>query len=342
VMAPTRANPVLELRRLGLTHKLQNGEECVLASDVSLVVKEGETVGLVGESGSGKTLTLKAAIGLLPPRIRVSSGSVLVDGTDYSAASEREWTRVRGSVLSMVFQDPMSSLNPLMSVGHQITEAFRVSGASNREANDLAVELLADVGIPQPRRRFRAMPHELSGGMRQRVVIAMALAGRPRLVLCDEPTTALDVTVQRQVITLLRGLTRDRGTALLYVSHDLAVVAQLCDIIAVMYAGEVVELGPTKHIINNPQHPYTAALVAAIPDVAVRQTHVRTIEGTVPSDVAHGTCCPFAARCPEAMPVCTRERPAFIAQRATPNHSVACFLRELDAPPARNEASVDG
>jgi oligopeptide/dipeptide ABC transporter ATP-binding protein len=340
--ASTMADPVLELRNLELSHQARAARERVLVSDVSLVVGAGETVGLVGESGSGKTLTLKAAIGLLPPRVRVSSGSVLVAGTDYFAASEREWARVRGSVLSMVFQDPMSSLNPLTSVGRQIAESSRASGASSREASDRAIELLGRVGIPQPERRFRAMPHELSGGMRQRVVIAMALAGRPRLVLCDEPTTALDVTVQDQVIRLLRGLTRDHGTALLYVSHDLAVVAQLCDVIAVMYAGELVELGPTAQVIDSPQHPYTAALVAAIPDVALRKTHLRTIEGTVPNEVAHGACCPFVTRCSEAVPVCSRERPSFGAAPGTPTHSVACFLREPDALQVGHEASAHG
>jgi oligopeptide/dipeptide ABC transporter ATP-binding protein len=226
-------------------------------------------------------------------------------------------------------------------VGRQIAEASRVSGASRREADKQAVELLARVGIPQPESKARAMPHELSGGMRQRVGIAMALAGGPQLVLCDEPTTALDVTVQHQVISLLRGLTRDQRTALLYVSHDLAVVAQLCEVIAVMYAGELVEVGPTAQVIDNPQHPYTAALVAAIPDVGFRRKQLRAIEGIVPSDVAHGTCCPFSPRCVESVAVCSGARPELVVLPGAPNHSVACFLRQADAPPAHEGVAVD-
>jgi peptide/nickel transport system ATP-binding protein len=272
---------------------------------VSLAVRPGEIVGMVGESGSGKTLTCRAALGLLPAGCAVDGGSVTFGGRDVTALSRREWERVHGSHLGAVFQDPASYLNPSITVGSQLGEVLRLKlGLSRRQARQRAIELFEAVGLRQPEHVFHQIPAELSGGMLQRVMIAIAVSCDPQLLVADEATTALDVTIQAEVIELLLALRADRGLAVLFVSHDLAVVTQLCDRIVVFYAGEVVESGPTEEIIERPRHPYTQALlrVASVGDFGRRQLEV--IPGQPPPVGAAIGGCRFAARCPVSSEEC--------------------------------------
>ena len=236
---------------------------------VSLEVPAGQAVGVVGESGSGKSMTLRAILGVLPPEAKITAGQVLLDGQDLAHLSNTQLNRVRGPKIAMIFQEPMSALNPVMRVGAQIAEGPQVHLGMNRaKAGERALELMRRVGIPDPERRYRAYPHEFSGGMRQRVMIAIALSCEPAVVLCDEPTTALDVTIQDQILRLLTRLCRESGTSLVFVTHDLPVVAQVCDQLAVMYAGQIVERGPVKDVLTRPSHPYTLGLVRSAPCVS--------------------------------------------------------------------------
>jgi peptide/nickel transport system ATP-binding protein len=272
---------------------------------VSLRVRAGEIVGLVGESGSGKTLTCRAALGVLPAGCAVERGSVWFAGIDVTALPRRGWERLHGSHLGAVFQDPASYLNPVLTVGAQLTEVLRVKlGLGRRAAHRRALELFEAVGLRQPERVFHQFPAELSGGMLQRVMIAIAISCDPQLLVADEPTTALDVTIQAEVLELLRRLRDERGLAVLFVSHDLGVITQLCDRIAVFYAGEIVESGPAEQITQQPRHPYTQALlrVASVGDFRRRELEV--IAGQPPRVGADITGCRFAARCPVAMPEC--------------------------------------
>ncbi|HEV3290276.1 MAG TPA: ABC transporter ATP-binding protein [Streptosporangiaceae bacterium] len=272
---------------------------------VSLGVRPGEIVGLVGESGSGKTLTCRAALGVLPPGCAVERGSVSFAGLDVTALPRRDWERLHGSQLGAVFQDPASYLNPVIAVGPQLTEVLRVKlRMGRRAAHRRALELFEAVGLRQPGRVFHQIPAELSGGMLQRVMIAIAISCDPRLLVADEPTTALDVTIQAEVLELLRRLRDERGLAVLFVSHDLAVITQLCDRIVVFYAGEIVESGPADEITGRPRHPYTQALlrVASAGDFGRRELEV--IAGQPPRVGENITGCRFAARCPVAVPEC--------------------------------------
>jgi peptide/nickel transport system ATP-binding protein len=290
---------------------------------VSLQVRPGEIVGLVGESGSGKTLTCRAALGVLPPGCAIDSGSVTLAGSDLTALSRRQWEQTHGTELGAVFQDPASYLNPSLTVGSQLTEVLRFKqNLSRGAARRRAVELFAAVGLREPDRVFHQVPAELSGGMLQRVMIAIAISCDPLLLVADEATTALDVTIQAEVLELLQQLRTDRGLAVLFVSHDLAVVSELCDRVVVFYAGEIVETGPTREIIERPRHPYTQALmrVASVGDYSRRELQV--IAGQPPGVGAEITGCRFAARCPDAIDACGAGPVATTI--AAPGHDVRC------------------
>jgi peptide/nickel transport system ATP-binding protein/oligopeptide transport system ATP-binding protein len=265
---------------------------------VSLEIAPGEAVGLVGESGSGKSMTLKSILGLLPPDAKVTSGSVVFDGTDLTRLPPSRLNKIRGRRIAMIFQEPMSALNPVMRVGNQIAEGPRVHlGMSRAQSVERAIDLMRRVGIPEPERRFRAYPHEFSGGMRQRVMIAMALSCDPELILCDEPTTALDVTIQDQILRLLVQLCHESGTSLMFVTHDLPVVAQVCHKVAVMYAGRIVERGTVSEVFSQPLHPYTLDLLRSAPDIDHPGQSLVPIPGSPPSLVSPPSGCRFHPRC---------------------------------------------
>jgi oligopeptide/dipeptide ABC transporter ATP-binding protein len=289
--------PLVKVRDLRVEFQLARG--VVHAVDgVSFDVGPGEALGLVGESGSGKTVTLRALVGLLPRGAKLTGGTIEIDGVDVTAAREDEQRRLRGTTVSMIFQEPMTALNPVMRVGDQIAEEPLVRlGMPRRAARARAVELMALVGIPDPRRRALAYPHELSGGLRQRVMIAIALSGEPKLVLCDEPTTALDVTIQDQILKLLRKLQHELDVSLVFVSHDLAVIAQTCRRLAVMYAGQVVESGPVEQVFREPRHPYTLGLLRAVPDFEIVRERLASIPGSPPDLAAPPAGCRFHPRC---------------------------------------------
>ena len=288
---------VLEVRDLHVQIATRRG--VVRAVDgVSLEVPRGEAVGLVGESGSGKSMTLRAMLGVLPPEARVTSGQILLDGVDLVPLGNSQLNRIRGPKISMIFQEPMSALNPVMRVGRQIAEGPEVHlGYSRSRAAERALELMRRVGIPDPERRFRAYPHEFSGGMRQRVMIAIALACDPEITLCDEPTTALDVTIQDQILRLLAGLCRETGVSLVFVTHDLPVVAQVCQQLAVMYGGQIVERGDVRDVLLDPRHPYTLGLVRSAPDFEYVRESLVPIPGSPPSMITPPAGCRFHPRC---------------------------------------------
>jgi peptide/nickel transport system ATP-binding protein len=294
-----------DLLRLDNLHISVHNGAATAVHGVSLRVRAGEIVGLVGESGSGKTLTCRATLGVLPPGCTVERGTVSFAGVDVTSLSRRDWERLHGSHMGAVFQDPASYLNPVLTVGGQLAEVLRVKlGLGRRAAHRHALELFEAVGLHQPERVFHQIPAELSGGMMQRVMIAIAISCDPQLLVADEPTTALDVTIQDEVLELLRRLRNERGLAVLFVSHDLAVITQLCDRIVVFYAGEIVESGPAEEIARRPRHPYTQALlrVASVGDFGRRELEV--IAGQPPRVGADITGCRFAARCPVAVPEC--------------------------------------
>ncbi|HYK28407.1 MAG TPA: ABC transporter ATP-binding protein [Streptosporangiaceae bacterium] len=298
---------------------------------VSLEVPAGEAVGLVGESGSGKSMTLRAILGVLPPEASIVGGQVVLDGVDLTELTNSQLNKIRGPRIAMIFQEPMSALNPVMRVGNQIAEGPQVHLGMNRaQAAERAIELMRRVGIPDPERRYRSFPHEFSGGMRQRVMIAIALSCKPSMILCDEPTTALDVTIQDQILRLLARLCKESGTSLVFVTHDLPVVAQICHRLAVMYAGQIVERGTVEEILTKPCHPYTLGLVRSAPDVDHVRSSLVPIPGSPPSLINPPTGCRFHPRCKFAEEDCTVTDPplrSIDAGRAT-----AClhFERCLD------------
>jgi len=298
---------------------------------VSLEVPAGEAVGLVGESGSGKSMTLRAILGVLPPEARVTAGRVLLDGADLAHLGNSQLNKIRGPKIAMIFQEPMSALNPVMRVGSQIAEGPQVHlGMNRRQAAERAVDLMRRVGIPDAERRYRSFPHEFSGGMRQRVMIAIALSCEPELILCDEPTTALDVTIQDQILRLLTKLCRESGTSLVFVTHDLPVVAQVCDQLAVMYAGRIVERGSVQEVLTEPSHPYTLGLLRSAPDVDHPRSSLEAIPGSPPSLVSPPAGCRFHPRCKFAEEDCTVTEPPLRLIDA--GHATAClhFERCLD------------
>jgi oligopeptide/dipeptide ABC transporter ATP-binding protein len=298
-----------------------------LVTDAALSARRGEVVAVVGESGSGKSLTLRAIAGLLPPGIRVADGSIDLDGTDVVDADAKTMRRLRGGEVGMIFQEPMTALNPTMRIGAQIAEAARAHGKLSRaEAKARAVELLAQMGFTDAERRYRLYPHELSGGMRQRVVIAIALAGGPSLLLCDEPTTALDATVTMKVLDLIVGLAGELDLGIVLVTHDLGVAARICDRIVVMYAGRVVEEGPPEELLRYPRHPYTLALLQAVPTKDSTIEELRAIPGTPPTAGEIPTGCPFRPRCAFAQPECAE--PVELVEVA-PGRLSACRRHEV-------------
>ncbi len=312
-LLPDRPSPVLDIRGLSIEIETPNGMIRPVQK-VSAAVAAGETLAIVGESGSGKSLTGLAAMGLLPPAARVTEGAVLFENIDLARADEATLRRLRGGAMAMIFQDPMSSLNPVHRVGHQIAEAILAHHPiSRRQAERKAVALLVRVGIPDPERRARAYPHELSGGMQQRVMIAIAVANGPRLLIADEPTTALDVTIQAQVLELLAGLKRESGLAMIFITHSLPVVAEIADRVVVMYAGEIVEEGGVAEVFARPLHPYTAALIASAPSEGGPPP--QGIPGTVPQPHALPPGCRFAPRCARRIDACEQAPPPFVTPK---------------------------
>ena len=295
---------LLEVRDLQVRIPTRRG--VVRAVDgVSFELPRGEAMGIVGESGSGKSMTLRAILGVLPPPAHVTGGQVLLDGQDLVPLSQSQLNRIRGPKIAMIFQEPMSALNPVMRVGWQIAEGPRVHlGYSRSKAAAVAIDLMRRVGIPDPERRFRSYPHEFSGGMRQRVMIAIALSCGPELILCDEPTTALDVTIQDQILRLLAALCAESGTSLVFVTHDLPVVAQICQRLCVMYGGQLVERGNVGEVLSAPTHPYTLGLVRSAPDFNEVRESLMPIPGSPPSLISPPGGCRFHPRCGFAQDDC--------------------------------------
>ncbi|WP_296417195.1 ABC transporter ATP-binding protein [Pseudooctadecabacter sp.] len=322
---PDGAQPVLDVRDLKTVFKVRGGEVHAV-NNVSFDLKPGELLGVVGESGSGKSVTMMSLLGLLPtPPADVQNGSVTFQGQDLLKVNPETLRSVRGGKIGFVFQDPMTSLNPVYNVGMQIMEPLRKHmGLSKSAARTRAKELLELVGIPDAERRLKDYPHQFSGGMRQRVMIAIALACDPQVLIADEPTTALDVTIQAQILELMKDLQDRLGMAVIWITHDLGVVAGIADRVLVMYGGQIVEQAPTRELFKNPQHPYTRALLKTVPSVrGQREDRLAIIEGQPPILGAQPTACPFRDRCDVAFDRCARENPArFIVG---PAHDAACF-----------------
>ena len=321
---PDGAQPVLDVRGLKTVFRTRGGNVHAVNS-VSFDLRPGELLGVVGESGSGKSVTMMSLIGLLPsPPAQVQAGEVLLDGEDILHVSGDALQSIRGAKIGFIFQDPMTSLNPVFTVGNQIMEPLRKHlGMSKAQAQVRAAELLDLVGIPDAQKRLSSYPHQFSGGMRQRVMIAIALACDPRVLIADEPTTALDVTIQAQILELVRDLRRKLGMAIIWITHDLGVIAGIADRVMVMYAGQVVEQAPVRDLFARPRHPYTRALLKTIPHLAgPRGDRLQVIEGQPPIMLAAPAACPFAPRCAHAFERCLREHPQ--RRPVGQGHDVAC------------------
>jgi peptide/nickel transport system ATP-binding protein len=319
------SDPLLEVRNLRIEFPTRRGT-LVAVDDVSLAIEPGEVLGVVGESGAGKSLTGAAIIGLLEPPGRIASGEIKLAGLRIDNLPYDDMRKIRGREIGAIFQDPLTSLNPLYTVGQQLVETVTTHlNMSAAAARQRAVELLEATGIPAAERRIDHYPHQFSGGMRQRVVIALALAAQPKLVIADEPTTALDVSIQAQIISLLKTLCRDHGTAVMLVTHDMGVIAETADRVAVMYAGRIVEIGPVADVIHRPQHPYTVGLMGSIPSMVADVERLTQIDGAMPRLTAIPSGCAFHPRCARAFDRCTRERPDLIPAGAS---RAACWLHE--------------
>ncbi len=301
--------PLLEVRNLRIEFPTRRGT-LLAVDDVSFSIAPGEVLGVVGESGAGKSLTGAAIIGLLEPPGRIAAGEVKLNGLRIDNLPYDEMRKVRGREIGAIFQDPLTSLNPLYTVGQQLTETITTHlNVSQSEARRRAIDLLSATGIPAPDRRIDHYPHQFSGGMRQRVVIALALAAEPKLVIADEPTTALDVSIQAQIIGLIKRLCREHGTAVMLVTHDMGVIAETADRVAVMYAGRIAEIGPVADVIHRPQHPYTVGLMGSIPSMIGAAERLTQIDGSMPRLTSIPAGCAFNPRCPRATERCRRERP---------------------------------
>jgi oligopeptide/dipeptide ABC transporter ATP-binding protein len=320
------SGPLLEVRHLSTHYVSARGTRVTRAvDDVSLTLGAGETLGIVGESGSGKTTLALSLLRLLPPAGRIVSGEIRFEGDDLLRKSNAEMRRIRGKRIAMILQDPMASLNPLFTVGDQVAEPIRVhEGASRRRAWGRAKELLKAVRISAPETRVREYPHQLSGGMRQRIVGAIAISCEPRLLIADEPTTSLDLTIQAQYLNLLRDLQRAHRLTLIFITHNLGIVAKMCDQVAVMYAGRLVESGPVGRIYNAPAHPYTRALLESIPRLGDSRKRLTAIDGQPPDPIALPGGCAFHPRCPKVMERCRVEAPPEL--RVAASHTSRCWL----------------
>jgi oligopeptide/dipeptide ABC transporter ATP-binding protein len=320
--------PLLELDNLSTHYVSAKGTRVVRAvQDVSLTIRAGETLGIVGESGSGKSTLALTIMRVLPPAARIVSGRMLFEGEDLVQKSDEEMRDIRGKRIAMLVQDPMASLNPLFTIGNQVAEPIMVhEGASRPTAWERARNLLKAVRIPSPEARVNQYPHEMSGGMRQRIVGAIGIACEPRLLIADEPTTSLDLTIQAQYLNLLRDLQREHGLALIFITHNLGIVAKMCDNLAVMYAGRVIEYGPVSRIFNDPVHPYTSALLNSIPRMTDHDQRLTAIEGQPPDLSALPPGCSFAPRCPNVMPRCRDQEPPDFAPEA--GRGARCWLAE--------------
>ena len=315
--------PLLAVDRLRVEFPTRHGT-LVAVDGVSLSIAPGEVLGVVGESGAGKSLTGAAIIGLIDPTGRIGAGEVRLGDRRIDNLAPEEMRRVRGREIGAVFQDPLTSLNPLYTIGRQLVETITTHlDLSMRAARRRALDLLGEVGIPAPERRFHHYPHQFSGGMRQRVVIALALAAQPKLIIADEPTTALDVSIQAQIIALLKRLCREHGAAVMLITHDMGVIAETADRVAVMYAGRVVEVGPVADVIHRPQHPYSKGLMGSIPSIVAEREELAQIEGVMPRLDAIPPGCAFHPRCPCAFDRCKKERPELMNAGATRS---ACWL----------------
>jgi len=320
---PRSTRPLLEVRNLRVEFPTRRGT-LVAVDDVSFHIDAGEVLGVVGESGAGKSLTGAAIIGLLEPPGRIAGGEVKLDGKRIDNLSPEQLRRIRGRQIGAVFQDPLTSLDPLFTVGQQLTETITTHlDLSETQARARAIELLREVGIPGAERRIDHYPHQFSGGMRQRVVIALALCAQPRLIIADEPTTALDVSIQAQIITLLKRLCREHGAAVMLVTHDMGVIAETADRVAVMYAGRIAEIGPVAEVIRKPRHPYTVGLMGSIPKLDRAVERLVQIEGAMPRLTAIPPGCAFNPRCPKVFERCRQERPELMPVGT--NHA-ACWL----------------
>ncbi|MEZ5824081.1 MAG: ABC transporter ATP-binding protein [Geminicoccaceae bacterium] len=321
--------PVVEIRNLQVQFPTRRGT-LTAVDDVSFAIDEGEVLGVVGESGAGKSMTGTAIIGLLEPPGRISGGEVLLDGKRIDNLGPEEIRKVRGKKIGMVFQDPLTSLNPLYTVGRQLIETILThTDFTESQARSRAVDLLGEVGIPEPKRRIDQYPHQFSGGMRQRVVIALALCAEPRLVIADEPTTALDVSIQAQIIKVLKRLCSEHGAAVMLITHDMGVIAETADRVAVMYAGRLAEIGPVSEVIRHARHPYTAGLMGSIPKIGQAEARLTQIEGSMPrlTEIPEG--CAFNPRCPKRIEQCMRQRPDPVPHGSG---EVACWLYDDRVP----------
>ena len=313
--------PLLAVDNLEVVFETRHGPLRAL-DHISLEIRAGEILGVVGESGAGKSLTGTAIIGLLDPPGRIAGGEIRLDGTRIDNLPPEAMRKLRGKRIGAIFQDPLTSLHPMLTIGKQLIETIRTHLPLDAMAARVrALDLLTEVGIPAPEVRIDHHPHQFSGGMRQRVVIALALAGEPDLIIADEPTTALDVSIQAQITTLLKRICRERGAAVMLVTHDMGVIAETADRVAVMYAGRVIETGPVEAVTRAPRHPYTRGLMASIPSMRVREAHLHQIDGAMPRLTAIPVGCAFNPRCTAASELCRAEKPVLEAQA----HAVACW-----------------
>jgi peptide/nickel transport system ATP-binding protein len=322
------AEPLLAVEDLRVEFPLRHGTLCAV-NGISFAIAPGEVLGVVGESGAGKSLTGAAIIGLIDPPGRIAGGQIRLAGKRIDNLPYEAMQRIRGRDIGAVFQDPLTSLNPLYTIGRQLTETIRTHlPLSAAEALARAIGLLEEVGIPAAARRIDHYPHQFSGGMRQRVVIALALAAKPRLIIADEPTTALDVSIQAQIIQLLKRLCRDHGTAVMLITHDMGVIAETADRVAVMYAGRIVEIGPVADVIHRPAHPYTVGLMGSIPSIVSERGRLAQIDGTMPRLDAVPGGCSFHPRCPRAVAQCRHDLPKLVSVGAT---QAACWRPQVMA-----------
>ncbi len=319
---------LLEIQNLRVEFPTRRGT-LVAVDDISLEISEGEVLGVVGESGAGKSMTGSAVIGLLEPPGRIAGGKIRLEGDRIDNLPYERMRRIRGAKIGAIFQDPLTSLNPLYTIGRQLVETIVThTDLSETDAKARAIELLADVGIPAPARRFDSFPHEFSGGMRQRVVIALALCVNPRLIIADEPTTALDVSIQAQIIALLKRLCREHGTAVMLITHDMGVIAETADRVAVMYAGRIVEVGAVRNVVKDARHPYTEGLMGSIPLVGHDVERLTQIEGAMPRLTEIPPGCAFNPRCPKAFDRCRSQRPELMETDGTTR--AACWLYDRE------------